>query len=294
MRSLLINLLLHFFALLPLRTVHSIATFLGRLTATWSNWRITQIAQINIRMAFPHLSLPEQENLTKQSLIETCKAFSELGALWLWQVERVLNLVREVSGQECLQQALDLGKGAILLTPHLGAWEMAGLYASANYTMTAWYRPPKLVGLHALIHTARERAGGRFVATNQAGIRALFKALRCGQIAGILPDQVPSETGSGVFAPFFGVQAYTISIVAKLASKTGATVIFTYAERLPQGQGFHIHFLPAPADIAVANLEVAGNALNQGVEQCIRNCPSQYQWSYKRFKRRPPGESSVY
>ncbi len=294
MRVLLIKGLLRLLALLPLRTVHSIATLLGRLMATQSMLRITQVARINIRMAFPLQSPAAQEKLIKQSLVETCKAFCELGALWLWQVERVLSLVREVNGQEYLQQALKLGKGVILLTPHLGAWEMAGLYASAHYTMTAWYRPPKLVGLHDLIRTARERAGGRFVATNKAGIRALYQTLRHGQIAGILPDQVPTEVGSGIFAPFFGIPAYTISIVSRLAHKTGATVIFTYAERLPQGQGFRIYFLPAPANIAADNLEIAVNALNQGVEQCVQNCPSQYQWSYKRFKRRPEGESSVY
>jgi len=294
MRVLFIKGLLHLFALLPFRTVHGIATLLGQLVAQLPKLRMTQVTRINICMAFPHLPPTAQDALVTQSLIETCKAFSELGALWLWRVERVLGLVRRVAGEECLQQALKLGKGVILLTPHLGAWEMMGLYVSAHYTMTGWYRPPKLVGLHDFIHAARSRGGGRLVATDSAGIRALYQALRCGQIAGILPDQVPSGTGSGIFAPFFDIPAYTITIVSRLAHKTGATVIFTYAERLPHGQGFHLHFLPAAPNIAAANLEIAVSALNQGVEQCVQNCPAQYQWSYKRFKRCPDGENSVY
>lgn len=294
MRVLLIKGLLHLFALLPLRTIHAVATLLGWIMTPWSTLRITQVTRTNISLCFPCLSSGTQKTLIEQSLIETCKTFSELGALWLWSRSRVLGLVREISGEEHLQQALQRGQGVILLTPHLGAWEMAGLYVSSRYSMTALYRPPKLAGLHDFIHRARERAGGHFIPTNKAGIRALYQALRKGEIAGILPDQVPSEISSGIFAPFFGIPAYTIILVSRLVRKTGATVIFTYAERLPQGRGFHLHFLPAPMEITASDLEIAVSALNQGIEQCIQNCPSQYQWSYKRFKRRPEGEVSVY
>ncbi len=294
MRVLLIKGLLHLLALLPLRTVHRLATLFGRIVANRPTLRMTQVSYINIRLCFPKLSNPAKDALAQQSLIETCKTFVELGAVWLWPTERVLGLVHQVSGEDCLQSAIGMGNGVILLTPHLGAWELAGLYASSRYPLTALYRPPKLTGLHDLIHSARERAGGRFVPTDSSGVRALFQALRRRQVVGILPDQVPSEEGSGVFAPFFGVPAYTMVLVSRLARKTGASVIFTYAERLPLGQGFHLHFLPAPSEIADDHLEVAVAALNQGVEQCVQTCPAQYQWSYKRFKRRPEKMASVY
>ncbi len=261
---------------------------------SWQTLRITQVTHTNIHLCFPQLSPTTQKRLVKKSLIETCKTFSELGALWLWQNDRVLRLVQKVSGETYLQQALQKGKGVILLTPHLGAWELAGLYASAHYPLTALYRPPKLQGLHDLIHAARTRTGGRFVATDKTGVRALYYALRRGQIVGILPDQVPSETGSGIFVPFFEVQTYTMVLVSRLARKTGATVIFTFAERLSTQAGFHIHFLQAPAKMATDNLEMSVSALNQGIEKCVRKNPTQYQWSYKRFKRRPEGVASVY
>jgi len=294
MRALLIKGLLHLFALLPIRTVHSMATWLGQFLAQHPKFRITQVTRTNIRLCFPHLSNEAQENLVKQSLIETCKAFSELGALWLWRIERVLGLVREVSGEECVQQALEQGKGAILLTPHFGAWELAGLYVLLRYQLTALYRPPKLSGLHDLVSTARGRVGGRMMPTDQSGVRALYKTLRQGKAVGLLPDQVPPDEESGVFAPFFGIPTYTMILVSRLARKTGAKVIFSYVKRLPQGQGFHVHFFPAPVDIAADNLAVACAALNQGVEHCVQSCPEQYQWSYKRFKRRPIGMISVY
>ncbi len=290
MRALLIKGLLHLLSWLPLKVVHKIAVFLGQKIAKRSKLRITQATRTNIYLCFPQLSQVERNVLITQSLIETCKTFSELGILWLWQPDKVLKLIEKVSNEDCLQQALQKGKGVILLTPHLGAWEMAGLYASANYHLTALYRPPKLIGLNKIIHTARERAGGKLLATDKKGVRSLLQALHRGEIAGILPDQVPSS--GGVFAPFFGIPAYTMGLVARLSQKTGAKVIFTYAERT--SNGFHIHFLPAPKNIDSNNLEIAGTALNQGVEQCVNSCCNQYQWSYKRFKQHPSGTIDFY
>ena len=112
----------------------------------------------------------------------------------------------------------------------------------------------------------------------------------------ILPDQQPKSRrrGAGVFAPFFGVPALTMVLLGRLARKTGAAVVFSFAERLPGNAGYRAHWVEAPAAIADADPVRAAAALNQGVEQCVRICPEQYQWSYKRFQARPEGESEVY
>ncbi|NJO16755.1 MAG: lysophospholipid acyltransferase family protein [Thioploca sp.] len=292
MRVFLIKGVLHLLALLPLPRVHAIATWLGRIISQQNRLRMTQVTRTNIQLCFPQLSLVEQDEFIKQSLIETCKTVTELGALWLWSPPQVLKQIRAVSNEIYLQQAMQTGQGVILLTPHLGAWEIAGLYVSAHYPLTALYRPPKLVGLDNFIRQARERAGGCFVATNQKGIRTMYQALHRGQVVGILPDQVPNEAAAGIFSPFFGVPAYTMVLVFRLVQKTGALVLFTYAERLSQGGGFHLHFQQASPMINSAQVEIAVRALNQGVEQCVQTCPSQYQWNYKRFKRHPNGEKS--
>jgi len=135
--------------------------------------------------------------------------------------------------------------------------------------------------------------GATLVPTDASGVRALYKAVAKNQMIGILPDQDPGDEG-GVFAPFFGVPANTMTLLPRLMQKTGAAVIFSYAERLPRGQGFHVHFLPAPADARTDELQQAAAALNLGVENCVRQSPAQYQWSYKRFKTRPPGETRFY
>jgi len=291
-KTFIIKILLHSFALLSLPLLHKIANGLGQLLVMRPHFSLNQIARLHLDLCFPQWSLLKKEHLAQQSILETCKTFTELGALWLWPVEKVLNLVQQVTGENHLQQALKKNQGVILLTPHLGAWELAGLYASAHYPLTALYRPPKLSSLNDFILTARQRAGGCYVPTTQRGIRTLYHALQRHEVIGILPDQVPSE--SGIFAPFFEIPAYTMTLVARLVQKTNAPVIFTYAERLPLGQGFHLHFLPAPAITDADDLESATHALNQSIEQCIRRCPAQYQWSYKRFKVRPPGERSYY
>ncbi len=294
MRVFVIKSLLYLFAQWPLPVIHAIAGLLGRLLAKFPRLRLVQVIRTNIQLCFPQLSTLAQTELVQHSLIETCKTFSELGALWLWPASSVLKLITQVSNEACLQTALQQGKGVILLTPHLGAWELAGLYASSHYPLTALYRPPKLAGLHELIHTARERAGGHFLPTTQRGVRALAEALRRGEVIGILPDQVPTEMNAGIFAEFFGVPTYTMVLVSRLARKRGVPVIFTYAERLPTGQGFHLHFLPATPDIASDYLAKAVRALNAGIEHCVLTCPTQYQWSYKRFKLRPEGKMAVY
>lgn len=279
---------------LPLSWVHALATGLGRLLLLIAPTRVLRVTRINLALCFPELSEQARERLVRESLLETAKTYAELGALWRWPLERVLGLVRDVSGEELLRESLEAGQGVILLTPHLGAWEMAGLYASARYPMTSLYRPSRHAGLEPWVRAARQRGGGSLVPTDARGLRALRQALARGDLAGILPDHEPSRSGKGLFADFLGVPAFTAALVPRLARQTGARVIFTYAERLPGGQGFHIHYLEAPGDILAENLAQAVKALNQGIEACVRRCPEQYQWSYKRFKTRPPGFPSVY
>lgn len=294
MRLILIHLVFRVLSWLPLRLTHAIAAALGDLIYRFKATRSYAIVQTNIRLCHPHLDAHQQAELSRASLQETAKTFAELGALWLWPCHRTLALIRKVENEACMQAAFAQNKGVILLTPHLGAWEMAGLYASVNYPITSLYRVPKQQILENFVKQGRERCGATLVPTTQQGIRALLAALKRHEVIGILPDQDPTERGQGAFAPFFGMPAYTMLLVARLARKTGAPVIFTYAERLPRGQGFFLHFLPAPAGMTDADDTVAVTALSQGVEQCARGALPQYQWAYKRFKTRPEGEAAVY
>jgi KDO2-lipid IV(A) lauroyltransferase len=158
--------------------------------------------------------------------------------------------------------------------------------------MTILYKPAKIAGLNTLIAGARARAGAELVATDRQGVVRLTRVLQQGGATGILPDQQPKE--GGVFAPFFGHQAYTMTLASKLAARTSAVVLFIFTKRLPKGSGYELFCLPADAEIADADTQVATAALNRSVEQCVRLAPEQYQWEYKRFRKRPEGEPSFY
>lgn len=285
--------LLRVAALLPLPLAHAIGSALG-----WLLWRIPgnsprTIAERNLSLCFPEWPAAERDALLRQNLRETGKLLLELGPLWFWTGERVLALVgRAVPGEEALATAVRQKRGAILLTPHLGAWEIAGLYYSSRHPLTILYRPSRL-GLDELSCQGRGRLGGKVVATDASGVRALLTALRDGEVLGILPDQDPGQEG-GMFAPFFGIAANTMTLVSRLALKTGVPVFLTWAERLPRGQGFVLHLRALPEVTAAASLEKSTAALNRGVEAAIRSLPAQYLWAYKRFKTRRSDDAKLY
>lgn len=291
MRAFFARRLLWLSSRLPLRFNHAIGALLGRIIYRYSD-RYRELSRRNIARCFPEWSEVQREELVRNSLIEAGKSILESGALWLWTPQAVMAKVRKVSGGEMLQQAMAEGKGVIFAAPHLGAWEVIGLYGSVHWPMTSLYRPLRLAGLDKLIRAGRERAGARLVPTDASGVRALFKALANGDLVGILPDQDPGPD-AGVFAPFFGVTANTMTLLTRLVRKTGARVFFAYAERLSQGQGYHVHFIPAPDGLTSANIEQAAASLNKGVEACVRQLPVQYQWAYERFKTQPETGADV-
>jgi KDO2-lipid IV(A) lauroyltransferase len=217
----------------------------------------------------------------------------ETSALWMRPGEKTLRLIRYVDGLDVALNARLSGHGLILATPHLGAWEAAGLYCAATFNMTCLYRPLRVIELEGLVKNARSRLGANYVPTNTRGIRALYKALEKGGTVAMLPDQEP-RTGSGCYAPFFGMSAYSMALLVRLSKRTGAPIVLTYCERLARGRGYHIHFREAPQKIYSLDTETAVAAMNQAVEGLIRECPTQYQWSYRRFDKRPLGEQSLY
>ena len=284
--------LLRLTSLLPLPLTHAIGVWVGGLL-WWIPNDLRRIASRNLVLTFPAMPVADRERLLRRNLWETGKLLLELGPLWLWRGERVLALVRgAVAGEEALTDTVRRRRGAILLTPHLGAWEMAGLYYSSRHPLTILYRPSRL-GLDELSVRGRGRLGGKVVATDARGVRSLLTALRDGEILGILPDQDPGDEG-GVFAPFFGISASTMTLVSRLTRNTGAPVFLTWAERLPRGRGFALHLRALPEVTAAGSLEESAAALNRGVEAAVRSLPAQYLWAYKRFKTRPPGESKLY
>jgi Kdo2-lipid IVA lauroyltransferase/acyltransferase len=108
----------------------------------------------------------------------------------------------------------------------------------------------------------------------------------------VLPDQEPSLK-SGIFAPFFSQPALTGKLIGELANNTPAYLLCCYAKRLPDGN-YGVVLKPAAEAVRNSDPLVAATALNTSIEECIRDCPEQYQWGYKRFRRQPEGRSNFY
>lgn len=285
--------LLHLTAKLPLSWAHRLGSAGGLLWGWLPGIRSNDSARRNIAACFPELDGGERRQLYRRFSAEAGKSALEIGHLWLLPPQQTLSLVRSVHGKEAVDAVLEQGRGAIFASPHLGAWELAGLYCSAHYPMTTLYKPIKIGAVDQMVQEARGRSGARLVATDARGIKALFQTLRHGHTIGILPDQTPKK-GNGVHAPFFGQPAYTMTLISRLSQKSGAPVFFCYALRRPRGAGFDVHFELAPPAVADPDPATAATALNQAVEQCIRRAPEQYVWNYRRFRRQPAGTARSY
>ena len=215
----------------------------------------------------------------------------EMGKAWLVPIEKTLSLVvdHDTDGMQSFSAAVESGNGVILLAPHLSNWEIFGFYIQEIHQTTFLYQPLKQPALDRLIREARSRSGVKMAPTNRKGVSQLLKALQSGEIIAVLPDQVPADE-SGIYAPFFGVPALTMTLVSKLTQRTGAKVFCGFAQRLPKGRGFKLVLQEANPAVFSNNLEESIAGLNNSVEQSIKLAVAQYQWEYKRFRRQPDGK----
>ncbi|MBD8881627.1 lipid A biosynthesis acyltransferase [Rhodanobacter sp. 7MK24] len=277
----LIYLLLRLLALLPLRALHAAGALLGRF-ALWRRTRTAHHVAVNLAIARPGLDEASRALLLREALAESGKSATEIIKIWGSGAEHSLRLVREVHGEALFDAALAEGKGVIIAAPHLGCWELLNYWLCRKTPMAILYRPPRIAAVEGLLRKVRGALAPEQVRAEGAGVRTLYKRLAAGGTVGILPDQKP-RAGEGEFAPFFGRDALTMVLLPRLAARTGATVLYAFAERLPHGAGYRIHILPAPDGLADADLATACTALNRGVESCIGLAFAQYQWQYKRW-----------
>ncbi len=225
---------------------------------------------------------------------ETGKGILELPWLWSRLQAEVVAKVVKVDNWALVEAAWAAGKGILFLTPHLGCFEITAQYYASFRPMTVLYRKPKRAGLAALVEAGRG-ANLKLAPADLSGVRSLLKALKNGEAVGMLPDQVPGS-GEGVWVPFFGRPAYTMTLAPRLAD-TGATVLLAYAERLPGGRGYHLKLFPLAEPLA-GSAEDKAAQLNRALEGLIRQCPGQYAWAYNRYKRPrgapPPPSGGTY
>lgn len=266
---------------LPLRWMHALGAALGWLIY-WSSRRYAARMWENLSRSGVCQDPAGCRAVLRQAIGEAGKSFLELIPVWGRPLPQTLELVRECRGWDEAEAALAEKRGTIFLTPHLGCFEIASLYIAVRQPITILYRPPKLRWLTPLMAAGRQRGQVTLASTDLRGVRTLLKALKRGEAVGILPDQVPGK-GDGVWADFFGRPAYTMTLAQRLQQATGAAIILVFAERLPQGKGYALHFERLPGELP-ADAAAAAHTLNAAVEGLIRRNPAQYLWSYNRYK----------
>ncbi|KGM40362.1 hypothetical protein JY96_10840 [Aquabacterium sp. NJ1] len=226
------------------------------------------------------------------------KMVGELPRLWGRPREQALGSTVQWAQPEAVSQALSEGRGLLLLTPHLGCFEItAQAYAErfgALKPITALYRPAKQAWLAEMMRDSRNRPGMLTSPATLSGVRNMLRALKKGETVGLLPDQVPPE-GMGVWTNFFGRPAYTMTMAAKLVAQTRCAVVLLRGERLGllarwrQGCDYIVHATRVPPDVeqvlASGDAAQSAAAVNRLMEDMIMQAPEQYLWGYNRYKQ---------
>ena len=275
MRKFLLKITLNAIAALPLALVQAFGAFLGILAFVGSKqYRSLFRPQYQAVVASHHLPFRLWSAIRASGML-----FSD--SLWIWRnPQKALQLV-EVQDWALVEGAINEGHGLVMLTPHLGGFEIIPRVLAQHFPATILYRPSRQEWLNEVVEEGRAYPNMHFVPTNLHGVRQMTRALTRGEAIGILPDQVPSG-GEGVWVPFFGRPAYTTPLPARLANRNNTPVVMFTAKRKGIGKGWLMQatrLAPLSEDAALAASE-----LNVAIENAILKAPEQFIWAYNRYK----------
>lgn len=264
--------------LLPLSLLQRLGILLG-----WIGWLMPgtykRRAARNIAFAYPEASA----SLQRQSMQQLICMFLELPYLWAPRNASRLSSLISCDEWPLIDRTLAEGKGLILISPHIGCFEMLGPFYSQRHPATVIFKEPRMQWLSTLINRIRLSPQLTLVPANQKGVKGLLRTLMRGQTIGFLPDQVPAE-GDGVYAPFFGQPAYTITLVQRMQAVRQTPIFTVGLERLDRARGYHFHIVPMAAPLS-EDPTTAAAEMNAALEDMIRRMPAQYLWGYNRYKK---------
>jgi len=269
---------LSFCSHLPLKFNHYLGSFIGQLLYLL-NTDAKKVTSQNIAICFAELSKNEQRSLVKKSLIETGKNLTESSLIWNQSFSENAKHVRNINGENYL----DSDENTILLVPHLGCWEITGRVIANNRAITFLFKPLKKQKQNQYLYKRRNQGKLTMASADQSGVLKLQRALKQGELVGMLPDQDPGQEG-GIIAPFFNNPVNTMTLLIKLAKKHNARVVMCWANRLKKGRGFDLNFEPLDLTSSGSDLFEQVTLMNRAIEELIRRFPEQYMWSYRRFK----------
>jgi KDO2-lipid IV(A) lauroyltransferase len=272
--------LLRLLARLPLRWYHAVGAWLGWIVY-WSSARYASRLRDNLRASKVWTDEADYRRILRSAIAETGRQGMEILPLWFRPQSHVTPLVRACVGEQAVLDAYAQGRGVVLLTPHLGCFEISAIYAAERFPITVLYRTPRIAWLETLIVAGRGRGQEKLAPANLKGVRLLFRALRNKEAIGVLPDQVPSA-GEGEWVEFFERPAYTMTLIGRLCEALDPAVFVAAARRLPHGRGYEIEVEPVVGGVSGVD---GIRRMNAAIEHLVRKHPEQYLWSYNRYKQ---------
>jgi KDO2-lipid IV(A) lauroyltransferase len=279
-------------SLLPLTFLRKAGRALGWVSYRM-NTRECRVARRNLQLIYPMDGTEPIEQKLRALLASTGQTVFETLAAWTRPRRRSLKLIRNIYGLEYLQKAHAAGHGVLLATPHYGNWELLLQFMAEHVPLSVVYNPPESIHLDSFLYLARNADTVHMVPAEVSSMRPLLRALQKGETVGITPDQQPKQ-GGGEFVPFFGIKALTLSLIAKLANRSGAPVLFSYCERNDDGT-FDVYIEADEPGLRNPDLLTAMSVMNRRVQAMAERDFRQYQWTYKRYSIRPePTEKNPY
>ncbi len=276
----MIGLVFRALAQLPLRALHAMGAGLG-----WVLYGLSPKYRQTLRSNLPR-TLADRPRILRRAIAESGKQVLELAWVWTRPPGQILERV-QFDNPEAFTALVGQDRAVLMLTPHLGCFEVIAQHhmispIGRGRPMLALYRVPRKAALRPLFEQARARNGLLLAPADLGGVRLMLRALRNRQVVGLLPDQVPSR-GEGVWAPFFGRPAFTMTLPARLAREHDAIVIMIAAQRLAHGAGYRIRWERLD-EALVGEPQQDARRINHALERLILSCPEQYLWSYNRYK----------
>lgn len=288
-------LLVRFLGVLPRPLARAAGILLARLVYLL-HVRLRRVGLRNLELAFPDMKPAERRRILRGLFDNLGRQLAEF-CLFPRYTRANVGQVVIYDGFENYERAVARGKGVIYLTAHFGGWELSSFVHSLNgYPMRILVRSLDNPYLDGLVDRYRTLYGNTAI-RKQEFARGVLEAMRAGEAVGILMDQnmAPQQ---GVFVDFFGIPACTASIVARVALRTDAAVVPTFAIWDPEIRRYKLHADPALELVRTGDDEadILANtaAFTKVIESYARRYPEQWLWVHRRWKTRPEGQPPLY
>jgi KDO2-lipid IV(A) lauroyltransferase len=250
----------------------------------------------NLELAFPEMDGRERERILRGCFTNLGRLLGEFSQFHSATPDSLHQLV-ECQGLENLQAAQARGRGVILFTGHLGAWELSSFALSAfGFTMSFLVRRIDNPLVEQIIEKTRTRFGNRSI-DKRAAMRPMLRTLRAGGTLGTLVD-LNTQPHEGIFVDFFGIPASTTSGLAALALRTGAAILPVFVPWDEKQRRFILRIDPPLVITETGNqredIKQLTSLFTSVVESYVRRYPEQWLWIHKRWNTRPENNADFY